>query len=205
MRAAMIATDVQNSQSSFDQVVQTRRRERTKRGAYGDKQGARDNVRSHLFQVSQNCFTYLGCKRVVLIAPLLWTADVKDVMFPVHVVQSQGNDFTPSQSVDREEQQNGAVPDIMGTVRIGAANESLHVFPLRPGWKRLVAEQTRSFDTGGESLRAPGLLTGVAEETSQHAGKGGHRYPGTSLAFVSAQKRRRPVRVASRRCCILAR
>ena len=61
-------------------------------------------------------------------------------MFPVHVVQSQGNDFTPSQPVDRQEQQNGAVPDIMGTVRIGAANESLHVFPLRPGWKRLVAE-----------------------------------------------------------------
>lgn len=50
-------------------------------------------MRSHLFQIPQNCFTYLGCKRVVLFVPLLWTANVKDVMFPVHVVQSQGNDF----------------------------------------------------------------------------------------------------------------
>ena len=57
-------------------------------------------MRSHLFQVPQDCFTYLGCKRVVLFAPLLCTADVKDVMLAVHVVQSQGNDFTPSQPVD---------------------------------------------------------------------------------------------------------
>src|SRR5471032_1411166 len=162
MRSTTTATDIQNPQSSVDQVVQTRRRERTKRRSYGEKQRARDNMRSHLLQIPQNCFTYLGCERVVLFAPLLRTADVKDVMFPVHVVQSQCNDFPPSQSVDREEQQNRAVPDIMATVRISAANESLHVFPLPPGWQRLVAEQTRSFDTGGESLRAPGLLTGVA-------------------------------------------
>src|SRR6202790_4632158 len=145
-------------------------------------------MRSHLFEIPQNRFAYLSCKRVILFASLLWTADVKDVPFPVHVVQSQGNDFTPSQPIDRQEQQNGAVPDIMGTVRIGAANESLHVFPLRPGWKRLVAEQTRSFDTGGESLRAPGLLPGVAEETSQRAGKAGHRYPGPALQSSECEK-----------------
>src|ERR1700693_6574640 len=81
-------------------------------------------MRSHLFEIPQNRFAYLSCKRVILFASLLWTADVKDVPFPVHVVQSQGNDFTPSQPIDRQEQQNGAVPDIMGTVRIGAANES---------------------------------------------------------------------------------
>lgn len=66
----------------------------------------------------------------------------------------------------------------MRTVRIDAVNESLHVFPLSARRKRLVAEQTRSFDTGGESLRTRRLLTGVAEETSWRAGKTGHRYPG---------------------------
>src|SRR3954453_7729573 len=109
-------------------------------------------------------------------------------MFPVHVVQRQGNDFTPSQPVDRQEQQNGAIPDIVGIVRIGAANESLHVFPPGPGRKRLVAEQTRSFDTAGQVLRAPRLLTGVAKETSQRAGKAGQRYPGPALQSSQRKK-----------------
>ena len=97
MRSTTTAIDIQNPQSSVDQVVQTRRRERTEWGPYGEKQGARDNTRSHQFQIPQNCFTYLGCKRVVLLAPLLGMADVKDVMFPVHIVKGQGNDFPPSQ------------------------------------------------------------------------------------------------------------
>lgn len=37
----------------------------------------------------------------------------------------------------------------MGTAGIGVVNGSPQVLSLRPDWKRLVAGQTRSFDTGG--------------------------------------------------------
>jgi hypothetical protein len=60
-------------------------------------------MRSHLFEIPQNRFAYLGCKRVILFAPLLWPADVKYLPFPVHVVQGQRDNLTASQSVDRQE------------------------------------------------------------------------------------------------------
>ncbi|MCK7471749.1 MAG: hypothetical protein MZU95_13955 [Desulfomicrobium escambiense] len=113
---------------------------------------------------------------------------MKDVLLPAHVVQRQGDDLPAAQSIHREKQQNGAIADVLVVVRVGAGDEPLYVFPLRPDGQCLVAEQTWALDAGGQTRRTPALLTGVTEEAAQGTRPTGHRDPAPTLFALEREK-----------------
>jgi hypothetical protein len=82
-------------------------------------------------QVSKDRITHVDRQWVILLATLLRASDVKDLLLPTYIFQRQSNDLTATQPVHGEQQQDGAITNVLRTVGVGTGDESLHILPRR--------------------------------------------------------------------------
>ena len=102
MRSLSGTADTQCLQARRHSVMQAIWRQRPQRRLERHEQPARGAARSHLTNIAKDRIANLGGQRVVLLATLLGTYDVKDVMLPVDVVQSQCDHLAAPQAIDRK-------------------------------------------------------------------------------------------------------
>src|SRR5450631_5132 len=157
VRPASWALDIESAHAAHDNPVQAARDKRSYRRPESQEQGPRKATRPYQLQIPQDSLAHLCGERVVLLATLLRTTDMKDLTFPVHVIHGQGDDLAATQAVDGKQQHDGTIAYVLGVVRCSAGDESPDVLPLGSHRQRFLCEQSRTGNCSCQAGRAATL------------------------------------------------
>jgi hypothetical protein len=80
-------------------------------------------------EVADNGFANCRGERIRLCPSPLGAGDEKDIPFPIYVVQLESAHFARAQGINREQQQDGTVPEILGLISLGGGYQALHIIP----------------------------------------------------------------------------
>ena len=102
--------------------------------------------------------------------------------------RGQCNHLPAPQAVDGEQQQDGSIANVRGSVSVGAGDQSANVLPSWTHRQRFVLEQARPLDPGGDAVAALTCCGHVGKERSQRTGSRRDRYPAPPLSAPHRQK-----------------
>jgi len=85
--------------------------------------------RPDLLQVMQYCVTHFQVQRILLGAALFWPRYMQDLADPVHIFQAKLRYLTAAQSIDSQQQNDGAITDICCAITRETGNELLYLLP----------------------------------------------------------------------------
>jgi hypothetical protein len=89
---------------------------------------------------------------------------MEDILLPAHIVQCEHDHLPTPQAVYGQQQQDRAISNVLGAVRLCAGDQPLNVLPTRPQRQHFVLEQSRPLDPGCEAVVTAVLGGEVSEK-----------------------------------------
>jgi len=175
MGTAVGSVDTQVVETTAGDVVEPAGRERTEGGSEGEEHLPAPTTRARLSEVAHDGAAHFMAQGVELGAVLLGAHNRHALLDPIDILEPQPGDLTAAQTIDGEEQQDGAIADVTRLLAVGRRNQLLEVFPGRTGWQCFVAKQAGTFDRRCDCGPAPALALGIPKECSECLGAAGDR------------------------------
>ena len=158
---------VQGMESPLNHLSQAAPRQRPEGRPEGEEHLAPSRPGAGLPEVTEDGIPDRPAQRVDPRLLPLAGRDGQGLVPPIEVLQAQAHDFAGAEAVDRQEHQQGTIPDVDGSIPLRSSECPAHLLPGGPPRQGLVVKHPRGHDRGRQAGMAPTPPFGVPEERPQ--------------------------------------